>query len=205
MQDSRAPGLREVRRACAIIRPQILTAERADLRQASVCITICGERDPHILLVERAATLRSHAGQWGLPGGRRDAGETREQTACRELEEELGIPQADMWVEGRLDDFQTRSGYVISPVVVSCPADVVPRPSPDEIAGCFSIRLSDLVATERFVWFDVAETGRPSVKMHTNGAFLYAPAAAILLQFRALLLGSLIRVQHVEQPLFAWK
>lgn len=203
-QEIRLPNLRDVRAACAIIRPHIFSVEREDLRQASVCITVCGEINPRIALIERAAHLRSHAGQWALPGGRRDPGETCEQTACRELEEEMGVRQADVLVEGRLDDYVTRSGYIISPVVVSYPSSLVPEVNPDEVASYFSISLSDLIEADRFVWFDVPETGRSSVKMHVNGGFLYAPASAILLQFRELLQGNLTRVDHIDQPSFAW-
>lgn len=197
--------MRHVRSACALIRGQVLTEDRTDLRQASVCIALCGEDDPRILLIERVATLRNHGGQWGLPGGRRDPGETAEETACRELEEELGIARTAVRVEGRLDDFATRSGYIISPVVVLCADEVVPRANPEEVADVFSISLSELVQDGRFVWFEVPETGRRAVKMHVNGAFLYAPAAAILLQLRDLLGGVVTRVRDIEQPVFAWR
>ncbi|MGV2389358.1 MAG UNVERIFIED_CONTAM: CoA pyrophosphatase [Microcystis novacekii LVE1205-3] len=73
---------------------------------------------PALVLTRRAATLRAHAGQWAMPGGRLDAGETPEQAALRELHEEVGLACAPADVLGRLDDYATRSGYLITPVVV---------------------------------------------------------------------------------------
>jgi ADP-ribose pyrophosphatase YjhB (NUDIX family) len=66
----------------------------------------------------RSLALRSHPGQWALPGGRIDAGETPEAAALRELGEEVGLIVDAGEVLGRLDDFTTRSGFVITPVVV---------------------------------------------------------------------------------------
>jgi mutator protein MutT len=73
---------------------------------------------PALLLTRRASGLRSHAGQWALPGGRLDEGETPEQAALRELQEEVGLTPDPSAVLGRLDDYATRSGYLITPVVV---------------------------------------------------------------------------------------
>src|SRR5215831_16343425 len=89
-------------------------------RPAAVAVTLCTDADgePSFLLTRRASRLRNHAGQWALPGGRVDEGESVEEAARRELAEEPGVVVAAADVLGRLDDYQTRSGYVISPVVV---------------------------------------------------------------------------------------
>ena len=71
-----------------------------------------------MLLTRRAAGLRAHRGQWALPGGRCDEGETPVEAALRELHEELGLELGPDDVLGLLDDYPTRSGYLITPVVV---------------------------------------------------------------------------------------
>src|SRR3979490_1006146 len=71
-----------------------------------------------LLLTLRAAGLRAHSSQWALPGGRCDDGETEAEAALRELHEELGLELGPGDVLGLLDDYPTRSGYLITPVVV---------------------------------------------------------------------------------------
>ena len=83
--------------------------------------------------------MNRHAAQWALPGGRVDPGETAEQTALRELDEELGVRLPPDAVLGRLDDYATRSGYVITPVVVWGGAGLELRPNPDEVAHAYRI------------------------------------------------------------------
>src|ERR1700761_1339988 len=95
-----------------------LAADRPDLKQAAVaaCVTVYGGL-PCLLITRRAARLRAHAGQWALPGGRRDAGETAVEGALRELAEEVGLELGPGAVLGLLDDYVTRSGSVMTPVI----------------------------------------------------------------------------------------
>src|SRR3954470_1853623 len=83
------------------------------------------------LLTRRAASLRSHSAQWALPGGRCDPGETQAESALRELHEELGVELREEDALGLLDDYPTRSGYLITPVVVwvTGRAAIVPNPA----------------------------------------------------------------------------
>src|SRR5438552_17496690 len=96
------------------------------------------------LLTRRAAGLRSHKGQWALPGGRCDAGETQAQAALRELHEELGVEVGEGDVLGLLDDYPTRSGYLITPVVVWISTDSPIVPNPAEVASAHRIPLADI-------------------------------------------------------------
>jgi 8-oxo-dGTP pyrophosphatase MutT (NUDIX family) len=105
------------------------------LKRAAVAIALT-ESDAGdgtaFLLTRRAAGLRSHKGQWALPGGRCDAGETQAQAALRELHEELGLALGESEVLGLLDDYPTRSGYLITPVVVWAGPGVSIVPNPAE-------------------------------------------------------------------------
>lgn len=177
-----------------------------DLRAAAVCVTIA-VRDgrPVIWLEERAATLRSHAGQYALPGGRIDADETAAQAALRELAEELGVHAAPEQIVGRLDDFATRSGFVISPFVIWLGVVTEqPRLNPAEVARIHIITLPELDAEPRFA--DLPEVELPVFQWPYHGDYIHAPTAAILHQFREIVLHERhTRVAHFEQPRFAWK
>jgi 8-oxo-dGTP pyrophosphatase MutT (NUDIX family) len=178
------------------------------LRPASVavCVVEAGDGDGlSLLITRRAATLRNHAGQWALPGGRRDPGETIEEAARRELREETGVMVGPDAVLGRLDDFVTRSGFVMSPVVVWGG-----RVSPDmtgpaaEVAQIFAIPLADFDVPPRLL--RIPESPNPVIQLPLLGRWLHAPTAAIVYQFcQAGLHGQATRVAHFEQPVFAWK
>src|SRR6185369_16040205 len=102
------------------------------------------------LLTRRAAGLRSHSAQWALPGGRCDPGETQAQSALRELHEELGIELGEADVLGLLDDYPTRSGYLITPVVVWVSTNAVVVPNPDEVDSVHHIALEKIERDDAF-------------------------------------------------------
>ena len=159
-----------------------------------------------LLLTRRAETLRAHAGQWALPGGRIDAGETPEAAALRELQEEVGLRLEPAAVLGRLDDFATRSGYVITPVVVWAGAGPALAPDPAEVQSVHRIPLAEFQRTDA-PWLDALPgSEHPVLRMPVGDSWIAAPTAALIYQFRELcLLGRATRVAHYEQPLFAWK
>ena len=161
---------------------------------------------PALVLTRRAATLRAHAGQWAMPGGRLDAGETPEQAALRELHEEVGLACAPADVLGRLDDYATRSGYLITPVVVwAGPArDMLPQPG--EVQSIHRIPCEELMREDAPILNHVRGAEHPVLRMPLGQAWVAAPTAAFLYQFREwLLFGRPTRVAHFDQPAFAWR
>jgi 8-oxo-dGTP pyrophosphatase MutT (NUDIX family) len=179
-----------------------------ELRPAAVAVTLLPGDDgsPAFVLTRRAARLNSHTGQWALPGGRLEAGETIEEAALRELEEEVGVaPGADS-VLGLLDDYPTRSGYNITPVVVWCAADSVLKPDPGEVAEVYRVALGELEHPEVPRLRTIPESDRPVISLPLIGHDIHAPTAAVLYQFREVVVhGRATRVAHFEQPVFAWR
>jgi ADP-ribose pyrophosphatase YjhB (NUDIX family) len=159
------------------------------------------------LLCRRASRLNRHAGQWALPGGRLDPGESPTDAALRELDEEVGLELDHDSVIGWLDDYPTRSGYVITPVVVwGGSGDTHLVPSPDEVLAVYRIGLHTLRDSEpRFV--SIPESDRPVVQIPLGTDLIHAPTGAVLYQFRQVAMAGNIgeRVDHLEQPVFAWK
>ena len=159
-----------------------------------------------LLLTRRSAKLRNHAGQWALPGGRIDEGETPEQAALRELSEEVGITLDERAVVGRLDDFVTRSGYVMTPVVVWVGAGREAIPNPDEVASIHRIPVREFMREDAPLLDHLEEHEHPVLRMPIGDDWIAAPTAAILYQFREVCIaGRGTRVAHYEQPKFAWK
>jgi len=158
------------------------------------------------LLCRRASRLNSHAAQWALPGGRVDPGETAVEAALRELEEEVGISLPDSTVLGLLDDYPTRSGYVITPVVLWGGGRLDPQPAPDEVAGVYRVGLHQLQREDSPRFITIPESPRPVVQIPLGNDLIHAPTGAVLLQLRWLCLeGRGDAVDGLEQPVFAWK
>lgn len=184
-----------------------VAADRPDLRRAAVAVVVLDDPDrgPGVLLTRRTSRLRDHPGQFALPGGSVDPGESDVEAARRELAEELGLDLGPDAVVGLLDDYATRSGFVITPVVLAATgrvADLVP--SPDEVSELFHITLDELDVEPYYL--TIPESDRPVVQLPLVGHRIHAPTGAVLFQFREVALHRRpTRVDRLEQPVFAWR
>lgn len=185
---------------------QRIGVRRPGLKAASVAVCILLQDEAcSLLITRRAPGLRAHPGQWALPGGRRDPGESVPDAARRELCEETGVAVAPGDVLGVLDDYVTRSGYLITPVVVwGGPVSPAMRAAAAEVAQLHLIPLASLDVPPRLV--SIPESQAPVIQLPLLGRYLHAPTAAIIYQFcQVALHGRTVRVAHFEQPVFAWK
>src|SRR5665213_2746606 len=162
------------------------------LKRAAVAIALVEADDAKgtaLLLTLRAAGLRAHRSQWALPGGRCDEGETAIEASLRELREELGLDLGKQDVLGLLDDYPTRSGYLITPVVVWAAASAAIMPNPAEVASVHRIALDDIEPVDAFDFIAIPESTRRVIRYHHGRQLIHAPTAALIYQFREVLAG----------------
>ncbi|WP_330250900.1 CoA pyrophosphatase [Nocardia sp. NBC_00565] len=203
--------------------PHTEVPDAPGLRRAAVLLCVVDQPgSPLSVIVIRRAYRGRNAGQWGLPGGRVDPGETAEQAAIRELHEELGLTATPADLLGRLDDFPATSGFAITPIVAAL-ADVTDlRPSPAEVHSVHHVDLARLAADDVPHWVprsaavrqvDIRDDEAPAVPADgpgllqmrlAEGMTIHAPTGAMLWQFReVVLLGrdpAEARIAHFAQP-----
>ncbi len=156
------------------------------------------------ILTRRAQRMSAHPGQWAFPGGRVDEGETAEEAARREIEEEVGLCDLDLL--GRLDDYPTRSGYVITPFVFWAGATAEPTANPDEVASIHRIAITELLRPNSPRFIEIPESDRPVIQVPIGEDLIHAPTGAVMYQFRAVAYeGRDERVDEYDQPVFAWQ
>jgi 8-oxo-dGTP pyrophosphatase MutT (NUDIX family) len=180
----------------------------AGLKRAAVALTVvdCGQGTGALVLTRRSPRLSGHAGQWAIPGGRVDQGETVEQGALRELHEEVGLKLDASAIIGRLDDYASRSGYMITPIVVWAGPGAELVANPDEVASVHRISFAELDRPNSPEFVSIPESDRPVVRLLVHEQKIHAPTAAIVYQFREVALKrNPIRVDHLEQPVWAWR
>lgn len=199
---------RNIAARCAAFARLPLSEPVPALKRAAVAVALTEAEaagGTALLLTLRASGLRAHSNQWALPGGRCDEGETPAQAALRELHEELGLELGAGDVLGLLDDYPTRSGYLITPVVLWAGTGAALSPNPDEVASVHRIGLDTIEDADAFSFTTIPESTRHVIRFRHAGQFIHAPTAALIYQFREVLAGRDTRVAELEQPVFAWK
>ncbi len=200
---------RQVAARCAALPRLAMDATALGLKPAAVAITLVEAEGARgraaFLLTERAAGLRAHSGQWALPGGRCDGASRWSPPRCASSRRRWACGSGTQAALGLLDDYPTRSGYLVTPVVLWAGAGVVLRPNPDEVAAVYRVALADIAREDAVDFVSIPESDRRVVRVHIEGSRVHAPTAAFLYQFRELLAGRITRVADLEQPVFAWR
>jgi ADP-ribose pyrophosphatase YjhB (NUDIX family) len=165
-----------------------------------VAVTVVtGADGPAVLLTRRADPVRAHSGQFALPGGRTDRWESASGAARRQLVEELGMRPPPQAVLGLLDDYVTHARFVITPVVLWVGEQASPQAHTAEV---IAVPFADLDVEPVFVASSLS--GRPVIRLPLRGGWLHAPTAAVLHQFREVVLHHRrTRVAHLQQPMQA--
>jgi 8-oxo-dGTP pyrophosphatase MutT (NUDIX family) len=199
------PTRRNIAERCAAF-ARLEPGDATGLKRAAVAIVLVeASGGTALLLTLRSSGLRAHSNQWALPGGRCDADETPVAAALRELHEELGLQLGAEDVLGQLDDYPTRSGYLITPVVAWAADSAKLVPNPAEVRSVHRIALTDIEREDAFDFTAIPESDRRVIRFRHAGQFIHAPTAALIYQFREVLAGRSTRVAELEQPVFAWK
>jgi 8-oxo-dGTP pyrophosphatase MutT (NUDIX family) len=155
-----------------------------------VITVVTGGSSPAVLLTQHVAVLREYTGQYVLPGGRINPRESAPDAGRRALAAEIGMRLPPESVLGLLDDYETRAGSVITPVVAWAGA------SPE--TQVFAVPFPDLDVEPVFV--ASSEPDRPVIRLPLHGEWLHAPTAAVLYQFREVVLRSRrTRVTHLQE------
>lgn len=178
------------------------------LKRAAVCLILTddGEGGAALVLTLRAKHLSAHSGQFAFPGGRVETGESAMDAALREAREEIGLELPQDAVLGRLDDYPTRSGYLITPIVVWAPDDARMHANPQEVEVIYRVHLAEIGRDGSPEFVAIPESDQPVIRYPLLGTLIHAPTAAVLYQFMEVAVhGRATRVAHLEQPVWAWR
>lgn len=193
-----------------LIRFKRIESNNSKLRSASVLILIIPNQnnDLSILLTRRSANLNRNAGQYALPGGKSELYESKVQTALRECNEEIGLHLNETNIIGTLDDFETCSGFSITPHVALVRYQIVLETNPEEVDEVFFIPLEELIFAASFKNQEqnkIEDNIGFSLILPSIGHEIFAPTAAILFQFyEVAICNRMTRVSNLKQPAFTW-
>jgi 8-oxo-dGTP pyrophosphatase MutT (NUDIX family) len=163
-------------------------APRRDLRRAAVLVPIVDRRpEPAVLFTRRNDHLAHHAGQISFPGGGIEPGDgDAESAALRETEEEIGLGRDRVRVIGRLDDYATRTGFLVTPVVALVDVPFVIDPDAGEVSAVFEVPLAFLLDSANYQrhsrTFDGIERFFDAVQYAEH--YIWGATAGILIDLR---------------------
>lgn len=186
-------------------RPGVPAWAGDSLRPAAVCVVLFADPDhgdeASFVLIRRARRGRN-AGQWALPGGKVEEGESPRDAALREASEEVGLEPATAEVLGVLDDLPTVSGFTITPHVVLAPLGWRPVADAVEVRSVHTFTVARLLDDDVVFWGATEDGGRVLQLRLSHHDRVHAPTGAMLLQFRSVALGGYEPVAHLTQPRF---
>lgn len=162
----------------------IALQEGVRVTEAAVLVPLVRRADRiNVLLTQRTAHLEDHAGQISFPGGRVESSDrSREETALRETEEEIGLERARVAVLGRLPDYEIPSGFRITPVVgwIESPFEV--KPDPFEVESVFEAPLAYFLAPANYQRREYRFRGRHRHYMAIpfEGRYIWGATAGML-------------------------
>lgn len=177
------------------LNPGMMPRVKSDgLMAASVLLPIVDRPEGlTLLLTKRADHLSNHPGQVSFPGGRAEP-EDRDYraTALRETEEELGVAAHKVELIGRLDDYLTHTGFIVSPVVGIVQPPLELAPDPGEVAAAFEVPLTHLLDPQHHRRGEHVLEGKPRAfyVMDYNDYHIWGATAGMLINFYQLLMAA---------------
>ncbi len=155
------------------------------LKSAAVLVPLTYVIDEwHLLFTRRTERVESHKGQVSFPGGASDDGETPEQTALREAEEEIGMKPADVQILGTLTKLITISSFRVSPIVGIIPYPYAFKIEGFEVERVFTIPLLWLANKNNYWEFSLRESERSLIAYHPHdGELLWGATARMTVNF----------------------
>ena len=191
------PGLEAQLRMAPRPRPGLTPDEVRDFRAAAALLLVYPHNGSwHVLLTVRGSQLRHHTGQVSLPGGRIDPGESVEDAALREANEEVGIDPALVEVVGRLTPLPiAASGHLLNPVLGVALQRPAFRPAEPEVERLLEVPIARLREPDLVRWTERTRPLPPFEKIDVpyfdiEDERIWGATAMVLAEFSALLDGA---------------
>src|SRR5687768_5460706 len=176
-------------------------AARQPLEPAAVLLLVVNHPEPTVVLTQRTSHLAHHAGQIAFPGGRREeADDSAEGTALREAAEEIGLDPARVQLLGRLPEYRTSTGFVVTPVVGWAEPPLAYTPDPHEVAEVFEVPLAFLLDPSNHRYESAFYRGRMRHywAMPYGEHFIWGATAGMLVTFQRLISRSLVSASPLK-------